>query len=400
MDISIVLTATSLIVVTLAQAYASIKEKNDPNARAIGISIIQLILTLDKIIDVGDKLVNAFSDIPLEGEISRIAILGKKWDIVELIESQQNNINEFIETSQTPLTAINSQVPVMVGDAVAIMVPDEVKVDDKFKVLHAITWKLQDEGVPFNRVSTATQLAMQSFENSVQVDSRSNILSLRFIRNARVKETEINTRAKTNDVQLDSTFTETYDLTNPSDLIRCFEGAKKQLSEIKDLRQSLAELTRKSFTVDDLLHRESFFINHAEINTQNIGAIHTEETTLSKIEVTLGDGNTFHGDFIVAKKIEESFNKVENSSVDEELKELLKKLTGAVGKMSEFLPSDDARKAARELESLTEETTSESPEKDWWVTHAERIKMIAGTSGDRGEPVIKLVSAISTFLST
>jgi hypothetical protein len=67
---------------------------------------------------------------------------------------------------------------------------------------------------------------------------------------------------------------------------------------------------------------------------------------MSKIEVTLGDGNTFYGDFLIAKSIENSFNKAHEADAPSELKELLKELASTIGKMSENLSEEEGKRVA------------------------------------------------------
>ncbi len=110
------------------------------------------------------------------------------------------------------------------------------------------------------------------------------------------------------------------------------------------------------------------------------------ETNVQNVQ--LGDGTIIHGDFVVATKIRDSFNKVESSNSSDNLKELLKELTISVAKMSEQLPKEQAEQVANDLQSFTNEAISEKPRQKWWQLSSEGIKDAAKTIGVNG--VVKM----------
>ncbi len=126
--------------------------------------------------------------------------------------------------------------------------------------------------------------------------------------------------------------------------------------------------------------------DNIEINTEN------------KIEVKLGDGNVFHGHFVVAHSIKNSFNKVDEADISGELKALLKELADAIGKMSEVLPEETAEAAATDLEVIISEVTSKKPRRRWWQIGIEGLKQIAQNTGEVGVPVILITAKISQLL--
>jgi hypothetical protein len=118
MDISIVISILSLLVATLAESRSIAKDKKFDKVRPVGIGLLQLIFILDKIINVGEQLLKLLAGIPLADNIVRIAVLGKKWEILNLVEQQQQNLQNFVETCEAPLTQIKSPVSVNLGDMV------------------------------------------------------------------------------------------------------------------------------------------------------------------------------------------------------------------------------------------------------------------------------------------
>jgi hypothetical protein len=142
-----------------------------------------------------------------------------------------------------------------------------------------------------------------------------------------------------------------------------------------------------------------YHIEHADIICEKVEQIHAEVATMSTIKVDFGNGNIFHGDVVVAEKIKNSFNKADKASLPDDLKDLLKQLAVAVGKMSEALSKDEAEQVARDLETLTTEATSVKPRRQWWELSLEGLKKAAKNVEEIGAPVIRLASEIAAILA-
>lgn len=139
------------------------------------------------------------------------------------------------------------------------------------------------------------------------------------------------------------------------------------------------------------------FEEEQRINLLNLGVLTMGD---QKTEVLLGDNATISGDFVVANSIKNSFNKAKSSGVPDELKELLQELAIAVGKMSEALTAGEAKRVARALETLTDEATSEQPQKKWWSVSVDGLTEAAKSIGKIGEPIIQILARIVPFLSS
>lgn len=144
---------------------------------------------------------------------------------------------------------------------------------------------------------------------------------------------------------------------------------------------------------------ERYHIENANIVCEKIESLHAETVNMTKIDVTLGDGTTIHGDFVVANSIKDSFNKVEKADVPNELKSLLKDLAKSIATMSERLPKETAGQVARDLETLTAEATSKTPRKQWWELSVEGLTKVAKDIGEIGKPVLELAAKIVAILT-
>jgi polyhydroxyalkanoate synthesis regulator phasin len=109
-----------------------------------------------------------------------------------------------------------------------------------------------------------------------------------------------------------------------------------------------------------------------------------------KIEVLL-ENATIYGDFAVAHSIKDSFNKITASAVSNELKELIKELAVAVGKMTQEMPKEQAEDVAEDLKNLVEQATREKPKRKWWSVSVAGLTQAAKNIGKIGEPVMDIL---------
>ncbi|MBI4849573.1 MAG: hypothetical protein HY808_13560 [Nitrospirae bacterium] len=116
------------------------------------------------------------------------------------------------------------------------------------------------------------------------------------------------------------------------------------------------------------------------------------------IEIRIGDKAHISGGFVVAKSIENSFNKVASSDLADELKELLQKLSIEIGKIIEHLPKDEAEDVAEDLSTLIDKATSEKPKRKWWSVSIDGLSKAAEKLGKVGMPVLELVGKIVPLL--
>ena len=108
---------------------------------------------------------------------------------------------------------------------------------------------------------------------------------------------------------------------------------------------------------------------------------------------TMGDVNQ-----VAAQSIDNSFNKIAQSEASQELKVKFEELNAQVAELLKNLPKDEQDKVARDLETLTEETASKEPRKQWLELSAQGLIDAAKTVGEIAAPVITTVKAILTLI--
>jgi len=142
----------------------------------------------------------------------------------------------------------------------------------------------------------------------------------------------------------------------------------------------------------------SFFQDKAFIETIQGDKV-VKQGKKEKIEVSIGDKTQISGNFVVANSISDSFNKLETSDINKELKNALAELSLAVDNMMEHLPKDDAEDVAEDLNSLINQATRENPKRKRWSVSVGGLSEAAEKIGRVGAPVLELVSKIVPLLS-
>jgi len=187
------------------------------------------------------------------------------------------------------------------------------------------------------------------------------------------------------------------------------------LKKIINVRQLLegvgykrSQKSRHRYPFDEVDEKEEQTRKPSDNQLSNVIHIHQSDVTIGEskkeikemaaISVQLGDGATIHGDFVVANRIRDSFNKADSSNASDELKNLLKTLASTAGKIIEKLPKEQAEQVATDLQILINEATSEKPRRRWWELSADGIKEAAVAVGEIGTSVITSLDKILPIL--
>lgn len=181
------------------------------------------------------------------------------------------------------------------------------------------------------------------------------------------------------------------------------EGERASLlSQLKKIRKNVFRKIENYTKHEDKLPQDIYFINkptgdvifvQGKVKVNKI-----ERHTMTKISVTLGDGTVFHGDFVVAKNIEDSFNKAQESQVVDELREKLKELSSLIAKLCEQLPEERAEEVARDLHSFVNEATGKKPRKKWYELSAKGLIEAAKTVVSISGPIVTTVKTVLSLL--
>jgi GTPase SAR1 family protein len=111
------------------------------------------------------------------------------------------------------------------------------------------------------------------------------------------------------------------------------------------------------------------------------------------------EGAIIHGSVVAAESIKDSFNIIEKSNVQDDLKEQLKQLAEAVGAMTKEMPKEQAEKAADYMKRLSEEATKEKPDSEWYSLSIDGLIKAAQNLGKVGDAVIELAGKVRKILT-
>ena len=115
-------------------------------------------------------------------------------------------------------------------------------------------------------------------------------------------------------------------------------------------------------------------------------------------KVSVNGSSTFHGDFIVAGAIQDSFNRAKDITRDD-IKEKLQALCIQVEQMSKGLPKDVAAEIANDLTTFVNEVAKDQPRRKWYELSSEGLVEAAKSCAGLASPVIKTVKEILALLT-
>ena len=116
--------------------------------------------------------------------------------------------------------------------------------------------------------------------------------------------------------------------------------------------------------------------------------------TVNISKSTVGDINQ-----VAAQSIQDSFNKVSESSANDELKNQLIKLNEAVAEMLKVLSPAQQKQVASDVKVLTDEATSAAPRRKWYELSAQGLLEAAKAVGETALPVIAAVNTVVGLLT-
>jgi hypothetical protein len=165
-------------------------------------------------------------------------------------------------------------------------------------------------------------------------------------------------------------------------------------------RQRIAEGWGRLDPIEQQLHGARNALQDIQIRLGYVEDTHTREGTVVSIQRVNIGGDVVNSPIVVAHTIEDSWNTVESSPANNELKTLLADLHKAVSTLAESLDPDDAELAARDLEDLSREAVSPKPRPAWWQRAAQGLVSAAKKTAEVGVPVIDLVAKITALIGT
>lgn len=110
------------------------------------------------------------------------------------------------------------------------------------------------------------------------------------------------------------------------------------------------------------------------------------------------NGSTVHGQ-VVAEKIADSFNSLQESQANNEVKALLAQLLAEIQRLNEQQPElEILEDMSRDAEVLIHESDRETPRKRWYEASLDGLKATALTVGEAAKPILDIATKLSPLL--
>lgn len=168
------------------------------------------------------------------------------------------------------------------------------------------------------------------------------------------------------------------------------------LQKLKSVRGNiLNSIEGTTKTGDD--HQQPIVVL-GNLNFSEAIEIKEKGSTVTKYNIKLGDNAVFHGDFVVADSIQDSFNKLQESTISDNLKCELDKLVREVTELSKSQGKQDSRQTAEDLNTFVKETVKPKPRLKWCELSAEGLMDAASSAGALGVSISSIVKNVLDLL--
>ncbi|NEO52428.1 MAG: hypothetical protein F6K54_04645 [Okeania sp. SIO3B5] len=118
-------------------------------------------------------------------------------------------------------------------------------------------------------------------------------------------------------------------------------------------------------------------------------------------KISAGSNAKISDQFTVTNSIENSFNTLAETKVDDDIKNLLDQLLKAINEVNKKATPEQAETVetmAQDAETLVKESTKTQPRRKWYEMSLEGLKDAAKNMGEIAIPVLKIVDKISSIL--
>ncbi len=167
-----------------------------------------------------------------------------------------------------------------------------------------------------------------------------------------------------------------------AELAERLKGARKQI------RRKLERFERRAYV------RAERFIQ-VDLGATYIDRV--ENMTNNRI-INIGKGATISAPVIIADQIQHSFNVLEKSSVNPEVKALITDLIKQVAEASQKMPEEKAKQVGSDAEALATEVASGAPRKRWYELSIDGLREAATAVGEVGKPILETTAKLLPLL--
>src|SRR5262249_12598244 len=129
----------------------------------------------------------------------------------------------------------------------------------------------------------------------------------------------------------------------------------------------------------------------AELHAATGGRV--EHVTNERV-INIGAGATINAPVTIADQIQDSFNTMADTKLDDGVRKLLEGPLKQVTVASKAIPAQQAQEMARDASALTQEVTSSQPRRKFYEVTIAGLKEAATAVGVIGKPIIETVTKL------
>jgi hypothetical protein len=128
------------------------------------------------------------------------------------------------------------------------------------------------------------------------------------------------------------------------------------------------------------------------------GASYVRKQTMQEKVIHIGAGTRINAPVVIADSIQNAFNTLTTSRLDDRVKALMEQLLTQVAEVARQAPRDRAQELGENAEVLAKEIVREKPRRKWYELSAEGLKEAAEAIGQVGKPILETVSKLLPLL--
>src|SRR5262249_54118250 len=147
----------------------------------------------------------------------------------------------------------------------------------------------------------------------------------------------------------------------------------------------------------DVRAAEGFARRQLDSHAMTVIVQQVEHLSVGRIEtmhqdrvINIGSGATINAPVTIAETIQGSFNTIDESAADDELKRALRELATAVAEAARAASPEQAEHMASDLETVTREATRSTPRASWVRVGLDSLREAAQALGEIGLPIIEI----------
>ncbi|MCB0213025.1 MAG: hypothetical protein KDJ52_27020 [Anaerolineae bacterium] len=257
MDLNLIITTGNLLSTMLEKNRPIWKEQAPPHYRQVGLNLLETLFTVDTILEIHEKTITLLSQLPGAGEeLCRIAVLGKKWKLLDCIHKQQTHVDALIEPLRLPLNIVGAMTDSLDNHFIEPSIPDDMRLAEKDIIMaesaKVSKWQTVKTALPMAWAGVSVQRGLEDYQNAIRLTTPENTFKIQLPAQMQVRILASTLHPSVSG-QIAGYERVAYDITTPAGLSAFLEQLNHQQELALAGRDKLAQSIEETFTLDALL---------------------------------------------------------------------------------------------------------------------------------------------------